>query len=68
MSPEVFTTTDAQQITDFANQHHIGRIAMWSVNRDSKCSGRVGSWPENTCSGVLQQSWQFSKTFNRFAG
>ncbi len=68
VAPEVFTTTDAQQVTDFANQRHIGRIAMWSVNRDSQCSGGVESWPENTCSGVLQQPWQFSKTFNRFAG
>lgn len=68
VSPEVFTTTDAQQVVDFANQRHIGRIAMWSVNRDSQCPGGVESWPENTCSGVLQQPWQFSKTLDRFAG
>jgi len=68
VSPEVFTTTDAQQVTDFATGHHIGRIAMWSANRDSQCPGGVEAWPENTCSGVLQFPWQFSKAFNRFTG
>lgn len=68
VAPEVFTSTDAQQVVDFASQRHLGRIARWSAIRDSQCAGGVESWPENTCSGVIQQPWQFSKTFNRFAG
>lgn len=31
---ETFTLTDAQTVLSFAQQHHIGEIAMWSVNRD----------------------------------
>jgi chitinase len=31
---ETFTLADAQTVLSFAQQHQIGEIAMWSVNRD----------------------------------
>ena len=31
---ETFTLADAQTVLNFAEQNHIGEIAMWSVNRD----------------------------------
>jgi hypothetical protein len=65
---EVFTTADAQQLTDFARTKHLGRLAMWSANRDSQCSGGVKTSVDNLCSGVLQTPNQFASTFGRFTG
>jgi hypothetical protein len=65
---EVFTTSDAGQLTDFAVAHHLGRLAMWSANRDSQCSGGVKTNADNLCSGVLQSPNQFATTFGRFTG
>lgn len=65
---EVFTTTDAQQLTDFARTKHLGRLAFWSANRDSQCSGGAKTNVDNLCSGVLQSPNQFASTFGQFAG
>jgi len=35
VSGETFTLTDAQTVLSFAQQHSIGELAMWSVNRDT---------------------------------
>jgi len=64
---EVFTTADAGQLTDFARTKHLGRLAMWSANRDSQCSGGVKTAVDNLCSGVLQSPNQFASTFGQFA-
>ena len=34
VAPENFTLANAQTVLNFAEQNHIGEIAMWSVNRD----------------------------------
>ncbi|MEA2702631.1 MAG: hypothetical protein QOD63_576, partial [Actinomycetota bacterium] len=65
---EVFTAADAQQVVTFANQRHIGRLSMWSVARDKQCSGGVNPWADPTCSGILQQQWDFSRIFRGFVG
>ena len=55
---ENFTVPDAQGLVRFASATHLGRISMWSLNRDSQCGS---SFPEsgllsNTCSGTAQSS------------
>ncbi len=65
---EVFTKADAQQVVTFANQRHVGRVSMWSVARDKQCPGGVTPWADPTCSGILQQQWDFSKIFSGFVG
>jgi hypothetical protein len=65
---EVFTTADARQLTDFAVTHHLGRLAMWSANRDSQCGQGVRTVADNLCSGVLQAPNEFATTFGRFRG
>jgi hypothetical protein len=65
---EVFTTTDATQLTDFARTNHLGRLAMWSANRDVQCSQGVKTSVDNLCSGVLQSPNQFAATFGQFTG
>lgn len=65
---EVFTTADARQLTDFARQSNLGRLAMWSANRDSQCPGGVKTNVDNLCSGVAQAPYEFSTTFNQHTG
>ncbi|OCI32877.1 chitinase precursor [Oerskovia enterophila] len=53
------TTTTAQwtQIRDYARTNGLTRFAFWSVNRDRQCAGALN----DTCSGVPQQSWEFTR-------
>ncbi|MFJ9808804.1 carbohydrate binding domain-containing protein [Streptomyces sp. NPDC101158] len=67
LSDQQETTTPATwtQIRDWANTHHIARLAFWSVNRDRGCPG--GGVVEN-CSGISQTDWQFTKITAGFTG
>ena len=67
---QVFTISDARTLAGFASANHLGRVSMWSVNRDSQCGS---SFPEtgllsNTCSGTAQASLQFSQVFGQLKG
>ena len=67
---ENFTTANAQGLASFAASSHLGRISMWSLNRDSQCGS---SFPENgllskTCSGTAQSDLEFSQVFGQFEG
>jgi cellulose synthase/poly-beta-1,6-N-acetylglucosamine synthase-like glycosyltransferase/chitodextrinase len=67
---ENFTVSDARGLVSFAAASHLGRISMWSLNRDSQCGS---SFPENgvvsnTCSGTTQSSLGFSRVFGRLKG
>jgi len=59
-SPSIWT-----QIRDWANSHHIARLAFWSVNRDRACPG--GGVVSN-CSGISQTTWQFTSITAGFTG
>ncbi|POX45411.1 chitinase [Streptomyces sp. Ru71] len=59
-TPQIWT-----QIRDWANSHHIARLAFWSVNRDRPCPG--GGVAEN-CSGISQTTWQFTSITAGFTG
>jgi cellulose synthase/poly-beta-1,6-N-acetylglucosamine synthase-like glycosyltransferase/chitodextrinase len=67
---ENFTVSDARGLVSFAAASHLGRVSMWSLNRDSQCGS---SFPENgvvsnTCSGTAQSGLEFSKAFGRLKG
>jgi chitinase len=67
---ESFTVPDAQGLVSFAAWIHLGRISMWSLNRDSQCGS---SFPENGllsggCSGTAQSSLEFSRIFGQLPG
>jgi cellulose synthase/poly-beta-1,6-N-acetylglucosamine synthase-like glycosyltransferase/chitodextrinase len=67
---ERFTVPDARGLTVFAHREHLGRVSMWSLNRDSQCGSsfaEVGLL-SNTCSGTSQSSLQFADTFDRLQG
>ncbi|MEV6117014.1 carbohydrate binding domain-containing protein [Streptomyces sp. NPDC052109] len=67
LSDQQETTTPAiwTQIRDWANSHHIARLAFWSVNRDRPCAG--GGVVSN-CSGINQNNWQFTSITAGFNG
>ncbi|WP_206785139.1 chitinase [Amycolatopsis sp. MtRt-6] len=63
---ETVTLTDFTTILGYANTHHLARLTFWSANRDRPCPG---AYPNNdTCSGVSQQAWDFTRIFARYAG
>jgi len=67
---EIFTVANAQAVTAYAKAQHLGRVSMWSLNRDQQCGtafAEIGVH-SNTCSGTEQQNLQFSKVFAAFTG
>lgn len=64
-SKEIFTTEDAEELTSFAVEKGLGRLAMWSLNRDGPCPAPTQS-TSNTCSGVSDPQWAFSSAFEKF--
>jgi chitinase len=65
---EVFGLDDANQLVAFAGQHQLGRLAMWSANRDRPCGP---NYPDVTivsdaCSGVDQSAGQFDSVLGSF--
>ncbi|MFF4959745.1 carbohydrate binding domain-containing protein [Streptomyces sp. NPDC001222] len=67
LSDQQENTTPAiwTQIRDWANSHHIARLAYWAVNRDRPCAG--GGVVSN-CSGINQSNWQFTSITAGFTG
>ncbi|MGW0798529.1 carbohydrate binding domain-containing protein [Streptomyces sp. NPDC002692] len=59
-TPAIWTS-----IRDWANSHHIARLAYWAVNRDRSCPG--GGVVSN-CSGISQSTWQFTSITAGFTG
>jgi Chitinase A, N-terminal domain len=60
VSSEIFTLKNAQELATFGQNKKLGLLAFWSANRDAPCPNNV---PQLTCSGVIQQKGDFSKTF-----
>ena len=59
---EVFTLADAKGLDKFAAAHKLGRMSMWSANRDITCGGnyvdiKVAS---SSCSGVTESPGSFA--------
>ena len=64
-SDETVSATDFRTILSYARQHHIVRFSFWSINRDRPCgSGSDG----DSCSGVSQQQYDFTKIVVQYAG
>ncbi|MFD8723851.1 alpha-galactosidase [Streptomyces sp. NPDC059629] len=64
-SGERVRVADFKTMLGYAQQHHIGRLTYWSVNRDRACgSGTDG----DACSGVSQQPYDYLKVFAQYTG
>jgi hypothetical protein len=60
---EVFDQAAARQVLAFAQQHGIGRISMWDLNRDRQNASGKLSYVDLMSSSILQQPFEFSKIF-----
>ncbi len=65
---EVFTLDDAAHLLAFAQQQKVGRLSMWSANRDQPCGP---NYPDVTvvsdvCSGIQQQPGAFGSVLGQF--
>lgn len=60
---EVTDLAAAEGLNEFAQEQGIGRISMWSLNRDRACGAEEAeeSQPSNTCSGLTQRTGDFSR-------
>jgi chitinase len=68
---EIFTLDDAVELNAFAQEKQLGRISMWSMNRDRTCGPNYVNVKRvsEACSGIEQGEQSFSSLLaNRFAG
>ena len=70
MQGQNFTVSDANTLVSFAAENHLGRVSMWSVNRDTQCGSSFAEDGvlSNTCSGTKQSALQFSSIFGQLQG
>ncbi|MEV7437750.1 lectin [Streptomyces griseoviridis] len=61
---ETVTVADFRTILGYAQQHHLARLTFWSVNRDRPCTGG----PADSCSGVGQSDWDYTRVFAAYTG
>lgn len=64
-SGETITVADFHQVLAYAFRHQIGRLTFWTVNRDRACLPD-GSDPPDTCSGVQQRPYDFTRIVARY--
>lgn len=61
---ESTSLADAQQLLDFAVANGMSNLSMWAIQRDNGgCPGNTGA---NDCSGIVQNTWDFSHLLNPF--
>ncbi|HEY0258786.1 MAG TPA: carbohydrate-binding protein [Lacisediminihabitans sp.] len=60
---EVFTLADAKALNAFVLDHGIGRVSMWSLNRDRSCGANYATLTvvSDACSGVVQSQGRFAR-------
>jgi hypothetical protein len=63
---EVTYLPDAQRLLDFARANGIGTLSIWAIQRDN--GGCPGSRDKNNCSGIVQNTWDFSHLLEPFTG
>ena len=63
---ETFTTADATEVEQWAASRGLASLSFWALQRDNGgCPGTGGS---DTCSGIEQDTWQFSTAFAAYNG
>lgn len=68
---EVFTLEDAKAFNEFARTQGVGRMSMWSANRDTPCGENYVDVKvvSDSCSGVKTPKFSFSEALsNGFSG
>lgn len=59
---EVFTLSDAKGLNKFAHDRGVGRVSMWSANRDVTCGSNYVDVKivSDSCSGVKDAKYSFT--------
>ncbi|MEX1659410.1 MULTISPECIES: chitinase [Streptomyces] len=61
---ETFTVENAVAVERWAEARKINTLSFWALQRDNGgCPGTGGS---DSCSGIAQDTWAFSHTFEKF--
>jgi Glycosyl hydrolases family 18 len=63
---EVTYLADAQRLFDFATSVGINTLSIWAIQRDN--GGCPGQTDSNDCSGIVQDTWDFSHLLEPFTG
>ena len=63
---ESTSVSDATDLRTFATQNGMSVLSMWAIQRDNGgCPGSTGS---NSCSGIVQNTWDFTNALKGFTG
>jgi len=63
---QVFSREDAEGLNTFALERGVGRMSMWSLNRDTGCDpGQQTNGVANNCSGLDQEPGMFGKVLGQ---
>lgn len=62
VTTETFDLNAARQLVAFGQQKGMGRISIWSLNRDT-ASTTSKSYVDTTSSSIVQKNWDFSLIF-----
>lgn len=66
---QTFTLADAAGLNSYAAERGMGRISMWSLNRDKACTAssqpEPGSNASNSCSGTKQVPGKFASVLGK---
>ncbi|MGN6794650.1 MAG: hypothetical protein ACTHJW_19875, partial [Streptosporangiaceae bacterium] len=63
---EVTSLADTQTMLNFAQANGMNFLSIWAIQRDN--GGCPGSTDSNTCSGITQNTWDFSHVLEPFTG
>jgi glycosyl hydrolase family 18 (putative chitinase) len=63
---EVTYLADAQQLLTFAQANGIGTLSSWAIQRDN--GGCPGARGRNDCSGIVQNTWDFTHILAPYSG
>jgi hypothetical protein len=63
---EVTYLPDAQTMLNFAQANNMNLLSIWAIQRDN--GGCPGTRDSNTCSGITQNTWDFSHLLEPFTG
>ena len=63
---EIFTLDDAKAFNTFAREQGIGRMSMWSANRDTPCGENYVDVKvvSDSCSGVKAEKFSFTRALS----
>ena len=63
---EVTYLADAQTMLDLAQSEGMNFLSIWAIQRDN--GGCPGTRDSNTCSGITQNTWDFTTKLKPFTG